>query len=122
MSADLDPDLALVRKLHLELNGSGRRTRGVVPPPAKKLKRENSRQQEDGTKDTSSVSISGSGSGSGKVAKREGALRRLIKKQPNSDSNQDTTAGERQRHLFVVQVFRWSNLLKGCDKQTLSSR
>ncbi len=94
MSADIDPDLALVRKLHLELNGSGRRTRGVVLPPAKKAKRETSRQQDEETKDMSSVSISGSGSGSGKRPKREGALRRLMKKQPHSDSNQDTAAGK----------------------------
>lgn len=93
MSADMDPDMALVRRLHLELNGSGRRTRGVVPPPAKKIKRENSRQPEEGSKDTSSVSISGSGSGSAKVPKRDGALRRLTKIQPHSDSNQDTAAG-----------------------------
>ena len=106
MAADMDPDLelALVRKLHLELNGSGRRTRGVVLPPAKKVKRQNSRQQEEGTKDTSSVSISGSGSGSGKVPKREAGLRRLVKKQPHSDSNQDTAAGEKQPGCIALQA------------------
>lgn len=94
MSADLDPDLALVRKLHLELNGSGRRTRGPALPPVKKVKCEGSRPLEEALKDSSSISISGSGSGSGKMPKREGTLRRLIKKQPNSDSNQDTMAGQ----------------------------
>lgn len=102
MSADVDPDLALVRKLHLELNGSGRRTRGAVLPPAKKAKREMSRQLDEALKDTSSVSISGSGSGSGKVPKREGTLRRLVKKQPNSDSNQETAAGGSGRHPTYI--------------------
>ena len=89
----MDPDLALVRRLHLELNGSGRRTRGAVPPPVKKARLEPSRPQDEALKDTSSVSISGSGSGSGRLLKREGTLRRLVKKQANSDSKQDTTAG-----------------------------
>ena len=40
MSVEAEADLALVRKLHLELNGSGRRTRGTVQPLAKKIKRE----------------------------------------------------------------------------------
>lgn len=102
MSADLDPDLALVRKLHLELNGSGRRTRGPAPPPVKKVKRETSRHLDEALKESSSVSISGSGSGSGKALKREGTLKRLIKKQPNnSDSNQDTVAGD-----FLMPIIR----------------
>ena len=103
MSADMDPDLALVRKLHLELNGSGRRTRGAVLPPVKKVKREASRPLDEALKDSSSVSISGSGSGSGKMLKREGTLRRLVKKQPNSDSNQDTAAGQRWSSTQVNQ-------------------
>lgn len=48
MTSDLDPDLELVRKLHLELNGSGRRTRGIAPKPAKRFKREGSRQASEG--------------------------------------------------------------------------
>ena len=48
MSSELD--MEYVRKLHLELNGSGRRTRGPAPPPAKRLKQENSRPVSEGIK------------------------------------------------------------------------
>lgn len=40
MSMETDQNMALVRRLHLELNGSGRRARGTVQSPTKKLKRE----------------------------------------------------------------------------------
>ena len=46
--ADTDPDMELVRKLHLELNGSGRRTRGGGPPPSKRFKRDTSRGLSEG--------------------------------------------------------------------------
>ena len=120
--AETDPDMELVRKLHLELNGSGRRARGGVPPPSKRYKRDTSRGLSEGggslqvlhqgrgalklflmqaqlllfpigPKDTPSASRSGSGSGSARLLRREGALRRLVKKQPESDSNQHNGLG-----------------------------